>query len=153
MDTTTQPKPAFKPKMLDTRTLTASIDKNLSQNAHLVPERDRTLIAQTYEKYRNQIGPMLLETDFEDISLLTYVEILGDMMSLVKSFKGVPNRHKKELILEVIDLVIEHECPPEQHAKLRKILNNTISPAIDLAAYYVKQIKPKCKKAFACCRS
>ena len=142
----------FKPKVLDSRTLATSIDANLAKNARLDASRDRSLIAQTYDKFRHEIGPMLLQNDWDDMSVITSFALIGDMMKLVQKFKSVPNRQKKEIILEVLDLVIENETPPEQHEKLRKVVANTISPAIDLAAYYIRRIKPKCQKlALGCC--
>lgn len=142
---------AFKPKVLNTRELATAIDGNLAKNARLEVARDRSLIAETYDKFRHQIGPMLLENDWDDVSVITSFALIGDMMQLVKRFKAVPKRSKKELILEVIDLVIENECPEEQHEQLRKVVANTISPAIDLAAYYVQNLKPQCKKLGGCC--
>ena len=149
----------FTGKPLDTPELTTAIRTHVDQNAHLDPEKDPQLIARMYEKFRFRVGPMLAEEDWDDISVFVWIDVIGDMMTVARKWKSVPGGRKKQILLEVIDLVIESECPPERHAMLRKVVRTTVAPAIDLAAYYVTQIKPGCKKlckklpsSLQCCR-
>ena len=149
----------FKAKPLDTPALTTSIQTHVGKNVRLDAEKDPQLIARMYDKFRHRVGPMLAEQDWEDVSVFFWIEIVGDMMHLAKTFKNVPGARKKAILLEVLDLVIESETPTERHAMLRKIVQTTVAPAIDLAAYYVTQIKPGCKKlckrlpsGLQCCR-
>ena len=140
----------FAPKVLNSRELGEAITANVEKNVRLVPQRDRALIAKLYDKFRHRIGPMLLSNDWSDASAIVSMSLVADMMKLMNKFKAVDGRAKKEIILEVLDLVIEHEAPPEQRAKLRSVLVNNISPAIDLAAYYV-QSNPSCWQKLKCC--
>ena len=150
---------AFKPKVLDTPELTSSIQTHVTQNVRLDPEQDPQLIAKMYDKFRHRIGPMLADEDWEDVSVFLWIDIVGDMMTLLRTFKNVSGTRKKQILLEVLDLVIESETPPERHEMLRRVVKTTVAPAIDLAAYYMTQIKPACKKlckklpsSLQCCR-
>lgn len=125
---------------MNTRELTVAIDNVLSRNAKL-SSPSRPLVARMYETYRNKIGPELASGAF---NIAFWTDVIGDMMALARSF-NVPGLEKKEILLEVINLVIDSEVPEDKRDALHAAMSTVISPAIDLAIQFSQKIvTPKC---------
>jgi len=125
---------------MNTRELTVAIDNVLSKNAKL-SSPSRPLVARMYETFRNKIGPELASGAF---NVTFWTDVIGDMMALAKTF-NVPGMEKKEILLEVIYLVIDSEVPEDKREALRTAMSTVISPAIDLAIQFShKIVTPKC---------
>ena len=137
------------PKRLDSRELTNAVDQILQKNVRLSMQ-DRQLIARMYDKFRGRIAPALSGQDYDNLDVFFWIDVIGDMMTLAKTFK-VPGMEKKEIVLEVLDLVVENEVPEGKQAAVRNLIQTTVSPAIDLAVYFLNHIKPKCKSLFRHC--
>lgn len=138
--------PVFVARTFRHKTLGTEIDKRIAANPVLSDE-SRTLIARIYNKFRHRIAPALRGNN----DPMLWIELISDMMALANRFK-VSGPERKEILLEVIDMVIENEIPESERSSARFIVSTVVSPAIDLAVKFAEKIWPSCRKrVFPCC--
>lgn len=145
---TTTPADNFRPKILKGVALTTAVEDAERTNA-LLEERDHTLIARMYEKYRSRLAAVFNSQDFDDLDVFFWIDLIGDMMNLAKTYK-VSGTEKKQILLSVLAIVIDNEIPEEKRGAAHAFVNTTISPSIDLAVYFMHQVAPKCRKFWQC---
>jgi len=144
------PEREFRRRILDSRELSVAVKESISKSARLT-DADQMLIAKMYDKFRSKLAPALESQDFNNLDHFFWIEFIGDMMLLAKTFK-VSGPKKKEILMATLDLVVENEVPPEERDSVNRLIVLTVSPAIDLAIYFFDHIKPKCRSLFAKCR-
>ena len=124
------------PKVLNTKELGNVIDTVVKDNVKL-SDNTRLLMSRVYDRFRHQISTALKTHDASDS--VFWIAIIGDMMTLVNSFK-VDGVEKKEIVMETIRIVIRFEVPADKKAACEILLNTVLAPAIDLAVYFKNQI-------------
>ena len=126
----------------------AQIDQVIGASSTLSPA-SKKLMEQMYTKFSDRVVPALSQSD--DIPVGYWIALVGDTMSPGARFRA-SGVEKKEILLQVLYLVIDNEVPEATRAGVRGMVDTTVSPAIDLAVYFVYQVKPKCKAACKPCR-
>lgn len=134
----------FVPQKLARESLASAIDRAIKVNAELRPEH-REMIAKMYNRFRDRLAPVLRNGTFEPFA---WIELIGDMMTMAKKFKA-ESAQKKQIVLEVLHLVIENDVPEEYRDSVRSIVDISVSPAIDLAIYFSQN--DKCRKLWCGC--
>lgn len=134
--------------VLNPSELTERVDITVAHNA-LLSDESRRHIAAFYAKFRSRVVPVLINRDINTPELF---ELVYDMMQAASKIR-VAGSERKQIILEMLLIVIDTEVPEDKRGFVKDMVNMTISPAIDLAIFSMKN-KDRCKKwlgPLACC--
>lgn len=125
--------------------LDAAATRAVEANPLLAPEAKR-LIAKLYTLFRHRIGPALAEGGGD---AAFWVDVIVDMLVTASKFK-IEGVQRKAAVLEVLRLVIATEVPDDAKEVARGVVDNVVSPGIDLAIRFAR-VNKGCKKVLACC--
>lgn len=141
----------FRSRRLSPKELHTTINDVLSTNSKL-SDASKEKMAELYERFRDRVHSALTHQVVDQTAF--WIELVGDMMTLCNTF-NVPGVEKKEMLLEVINIVIDNEVPVNDRTLLRSFITLTISPAIELAIYFynTQNIKKCCASIFSCKRT
>lgn len=128
--------PAKEAGLLRPKELSNVIENIMQDNVVLSPASKRVM-AQVYVRFRHNIMSVL-KTDFSSSPQL--ILVIGDVMAFLRTC-SVEGIEKKQILLEVIRIVIRFEIPAERKDACLAFVDTVICPAIDLAVYYQQQNK------------
>ncbi len=135
-------------KILGTKELGNVIDSVVHDNVKL-SDGTKLLMARVYDRFRHRISTSLTGHDLTDSAF--WIAMIGDMMAMVNSFQ-VEGVEKKEIVMEVIRIVIRFEVPADKKDASTALLDTVLSPAIDLAVYFKNQLAdPENQKRIRSC--
>jgi hypothetical protein len=139
-----------RPKILRGHTLASAAKEAVSAN-DVMSEECVDLVVRVYNTFRGQIAPAFTDGVI-DSSPVFWIELVTDMMMLGNKFR-IPGQERKQVLLEVIELVIANEIPDDRRKAARDLVDVVVSPAIDVAVLFTRKIaevKCNCGK-WRCC--
>ena len=141
---------APKSHRLTPKELVMTINDVTVANANL-SEESKKRMADLYERFRDRIHSALTHQVQDQTAF--WIQLVGDMMAICKTI-NVPGIEKKEMLIEVINIVIENEIPEKDRAQLKTFVDATVSPAVELAIYFYnnQEVKKFCASLFKCKR-
>lgn len=121
------------------------IDGVMKENVILSADA-RNVMARLYERFRHVIVSAITHDDQGP----AFTMMVADIMVFLNTFR-LDGLEKKQILLEVIRIVIRFEIPAEKADSLLQLLDKVISQAIDLAVYFQKQNSgPKNRRVCLC---
>lgn len=139
--------PAQPPAPLSGDALHAAIDAKAANNVQL-SVRERDLMVKLYYLFRDDIVGAL-STDSDDLNAMFWIGFVADMMRVAKTFKR-EGAQKKEMIMETLHIIIEHDVPEDHRDEVKLLVDTFAPPAIDMAVAFWHKVAPGLKHALTC---
>jgi len=119
----------------------------VANSANTLTEGDLAIIAKVYARFADVVQATF---GTEDHASLAWVQLAGEMMGAMQSI-NVSGNKKKDIMLAVLRQIVDNEIDGKYRESAHVIIDNMISPAIDMAVVYRTSVKSWFKRKCSCC--